>query len=218
MPAQRLAMRQVYEVLRLKWDQGLSERKSAQSLGISRPAVAEYVRRAQAAGMSWPLPATCDAGALEQLLFPSVPARAPAMHPVPDWATVHRELKHRGVTLFLLWKDDKAATPEGLQYSWFCQTYRAWANKRDLVMRQTHRAGEKLFVDDAGQSLPVVNRHSGEVTRRSFLLRSWGPPATPTPKPPGPRVCPTGSARTCGPLRRSAGSPRSSSPITSKRP
>jgi hypothetical protein len=120
MPAQRLAMRQVYEVLRLKWDQGLSERKIAQSLSISRPAVAEYVRRAQAAGMSWLLPATCDAGALERLLFPSVPARAPATHPVPDWATVHRELKHRGVTLFLLWQDDKAATPEGLQYSWFC--------------------------------------------------------------------------------------------------
>ena len=74
MPAQRLAMRQVYEVLRLKWGQGLSERKIAQSLGISRPAVAEYVRRAQAAGLSWPLPATCDAGALERLLFPSVPA------------------------------------------------------------------------------------------------------------------------------------------------
>ena len=84
MPAQRLAMRQVYEVLRLKWGQGLSERKIAQSLGISRPAVAEYVRRAQAAGLSWPLPATCDAGALERLLFPSAPARSPATHVVPD--------------------------------------------------------------------------------------------------------------------------------------
>ena len=89
MPAQRLAMRQVYEVLRLKWGQGLSERKIAQSLGISRPPVAEYVRRAQAAGLSWPLPTTYDAGVLERLLFPSVPARSPATHVVPDWATVH---------------------------------------------------------------------------------------------------------------------------------
>jgi hypothetical protein len=98
-------MRQVYAVLRLKWDQGLSARKIAQSLGISRPAVAEYVRRAQDAGISWPLPATCDAGGLERLLCPSVPARAPAMHLVPDWAMVHPELKHKGVTLFLLWQD-----------------------------------------------------------------------------------------------------------------
>ena len=105
MPAQRLAMRQVYEVLRLKWGQGLSERKIAQSLGISRPAVAEYVRRAQAAGVSWPLPATCDAGALERLLFPSAPARSPATHVGPDWAIVHHELKRKGVTLFLLWQE-----------------------------------------------------------------------------------------------------------------
>jgi hypothetical protein len=113
MPAQRLAMRQVHEVLRLKWGQGLSDRKIAQSLGISRPAVAEYVRRAQAAGLSWPLPATCDERALERLLCPSGPARAPAPHLVPDWATVHHELKRQGVTLFLLWQEYKAATPDG---------------------------------------------------------------------------------------------------------
>jgi hypothetical protein len=190
MPAQRLAMRQVYEVLRLKWGQGLSERKIAQSLGISRPAVAEYVHRAQAAGLSWPLPTTYDAGALERLLFPSVPARAPATHVVPDWTTVHRELKRKGVTLFLLWQEYKAVTPDGMQYSWFCHTYRAWARQLDLVMRQTHRAGEKLFVDYAGQGIPIVNRHSGEVHEAAM----------------------------CGPLRRSAASPRSSSPITSKRP
>jgi hypothetical protein len=117
MPAQRLAMRQVHEVLRLKWGQGFSDRKIAHSLGISRPAVAEYVRRAQAAGVSWPLPDTYDEGTLERLLFPVVSARVPAPHLVPDWSTVHRELKRKGVTLFLLWQEDKAATPDGLQYS-----------------------------------------------------------------------------------------------------
>src|SRR5215216_2248667 len=96
MPAQRLAMRQVYEVLRLKWDQGLSERKIAQSLGISRPAVAEYVRRAQAAGLSWPMPDTYDEGTLERLLFPTVSARIPAPHLVPDWSTVPRTQTQRG--------------------------------------------------------------------------------------------------------------------------
>jgi hypothetical protein len=98
-------MRQVYEVLRLTWGQGLGERKIAQSLGMSRPAVAEYGRRAQAAGLSWPLPATGDAGARERLLFPSLPARAPATHMVPEGVTVHHELKWQGVTLVLLWQE-----------------------------------------------------------------------------------------------------------------
>src|SRR5215471_17869457 len=158
MPAPRLAMRQVREVLRLKWAVGLSDRKIAHGLGISRPTVAEYIRRAQGAGLAWPLPPTLDEAALEQVLFPArLAVRSPAPA-VPDWATVHHELKHKGVTLFLLWQEYKAATPDGLQYSWFCQGYRAWLSTRDLVMRQHHRAGEKLFVDYAGQSIPVVNR------------------------------------------------------------
>ena len=105
MPAQRLAMRQVHEVLRLKWEQGLSDQQIAHSLGISRPTVAEYVRRAQAAGLSWPLPDPYEEEALARLLFPAVSARTPALHLVPDWATVHNELKRKGVTLFLLWQE-----------------------------------------------------------------------------------------------------------------
>jgi transposase len=167
-------MRQVYEGLRLKWGQGLSDRKIAHSLGMSRPAVAEYVRRAEAAGLSWPLPATSDGGTLERLLFPSGPARTAAPHLVPDWATVHQELKRKGVPLFLLWQEYKAATPEGLQYSWFCHTCRAWTSKLDLVMRQTHHVGEKLFVDDAGQGIPVVNRHSGEVHEAVIFVAVLG--------------------------------------------
>ena len=85
-------MRQVREVLRLKWAIGLSERKIAHGLGISRPTVAEYVRRAQAAGLTWPLPTLLDEAALEQLLFPALPPRRAAPHPIPDWSTVHQEL------------------------------------------------------------------------------------------------------------------------------
>ena len=105
MPAQRFAMRQGRAVRRLQWSGGLSDRTIAHSLGISRPAVAEYVRRAQAAGLSWPLPESYDEGTLERVLFPAVSARAPAPHLVPDWATVHHELKRKGVTLFLLWQE-----------------------------------------------------------------------------------------------------------------
>ena len=76
--------------------------------------------------------------------------------------------------MFLLWQEYKAATPDGLQYSWFCHTYRAWASKLDLVMRQTHRAGEKLFVDYAGQGIPVVNSHSGEVHEAAIFVAVLG--------------------------------------------
>jgi transposase len=69
------------------------------------------------------------------------------LRPLPEWSVVHRELKRQGVTLFLLWQEYKANYPEGYQYSTFCQHYHAWQRQLDLVMRQTHRAGEKLFVD-----------------------------------------------------------------------
>lgn len=163
MPRKRLSMRQVHEVLRLKWAVGLSDRQIARSLGLSRPTVAAYVQRAQGAGLSWPLPEGLDAATLEQRLFPSSATPVPATRLVPDWATVHHELKRKGVTLFLLWQEYKAAMPEGFQYSWFCQAYRVWASKLNLVMRQSHRAGEKLFVDYAGQGIPVVNAQTGEV-------------------------------------------------------
>jgi transposase len=174
MPRQRLSMRQIHEVLRLKWAAGLSERQIARSLGLSRPTVAAYVRRAQVAGLSWPLPTGLDAAALEQRLFPSSATPAPATRLVPDWATVHHELKRKGITLFLLWQEYKAATPDGFQYSWFCQAYRIWASKLNLVMRQTHRAGETLFVDYAGQGIPIVNAQTGEVHEAALFIAVLG--------------------------------------------
>jgi len=167
-------MRQIHEVLRLKWAAGLSERQIARSLGLSRPTVAAYVRRAQVAGLSWPLPDGLDAATLDQRLFPSSATPAPATRLVPDWATVHHELKRKGVTLFLLWQEYKATTPEGFQYSWFCHAYRAWASKLTLVMRQTHRAGEKLFVDYAGQGIPIVNAQTGEVHEAALFIAVLG--------------------------------------------
>jgi transposase len=174
MPAQRVCMRHVREVFRLKWAVGLSDRKIAHGLGISRPTVAEYVRRAQAAGLSWPLPATLDEAAVERWLFPPRPALSVFPRPEPDWATVHCELKRKGVILFLLWQEYKTTAPDGFQYSRFCQGYRAWAGKLDLVMRQHHRAGEQLFVDYAGQGIPVVNRHSGEVHTVAIFVAVLG--------------------------------------------
>jgi transposase len=125
--------------------------------------VGEYLRRAEAAGLGWPLPEDLDESALEQRLFPPAPMLPLAARPVPVWEAVHRELKAtQGMSLFLLWQEYKAGAPEGFQYSWFCEQYRAWLGKLDLVMRQEHRAGEKCFVDYAGQTVPVIERLTGE--------------------------------------------------------
>jgi transposase len=167
-------MRQVREVLRLKWLCGLSDRQIARSLRISRPTVAQYLQRATVAGLSWPLPEALDDAALERRLFASSYKQPPAKRPLPDWATMHRELKRQGVTLLLLWQEYKAVTPEGLQYSSFCEAYRKWATRLDVVMRQHHRAGETLFVDYAGQTVPVVNPHTGEVQDASIFIAVLG--------------------------------------------
>ncbi len=173
MPAARLTMRQVREVLRLRWACGCSVRQTAMRCGVSRPAVDEYVRRALAAGWSWPLPADLDDAALERRLFPLALSERPA-RPLPDHATVHQELKRKGVTLMLLWEEYKERSPEGLQYSQYCERYRAWARKLDLSMRQVHRAGEKCFVDYAGQTVAVVERGSGEIRAAQVFVAVLG--------------------------------------------
>ena len=151
MPAKRLSMRKIREVLRLQAS-GMSNRKIAQSLHLSRPAVANYLHRAAAAGLRWPLPPELSDTAIEQRLFPPPPTRAVRDQTLPDWQWVHRELKRKGVTLFLLWQEYLEQHPSGYQYSWFCDRYREWRGKLDVVMRQDHRAGEKLFADEAADA------------------------------------------------------------------
>ncbi len=174
MPAKRLSMRKIKEVLRLKWAKDLSNRQIARICGIGRPTVAEYLRRAEAAGLTWPLPAGLDEAALECRLFPPPPALPARARGVPDWAVVHQELKRKGVTLFLLWQAYRETHPEGYQYSWFCEHYRAWQGRLDVVMRQDHRAGEKLFVDYAGQTVPVVDRATGEIREAQIFVAVLG--------------------------------------------
>ena len=174
MPAIRKSMRQIREVLRQKWGLGLSNRQTARACGISRPTVAEYVKRAEAAGLSWPLPADLDDTELERKLFPPVVAIPTEQRAVPDWSVVNQEFRRKGVTLALLWDEYKAADPTGFQYSWFCEHYRRWLGKVDVVMRQTHRAGEKLFVDYAGQTVPVIDRATGEVLDAQVFVAVLG--------------------------------------------
>jgi transposase len=174
MSAKRLSMRKAKEVLRLKWESGLSSRKIAKSCSIARATVAEYLRRAKDAGLSWPLPSGMDEAELDQRLFPSSPSAPSRSRPVPDWPKLHKELKRKGVTLFLLWQEYKEAYPKGYQYSWFCKQYQSWTGKLDIVMRQDHRAGEKVFVDYAGQTVPVVNSTTGEIRQAQIFVAVLG--------------------------------------------
>jgi transposase len=167
-------MRKIKEVLRLKWANELSDRKIAQSCNISRPVVANYVGRAEEAGLSWPLPDTLTDAELERLLFPALHKSSASDRLPPDWLKVHEELQKKNVTLFLLWQEYREHHPKGYQYSWFCNQYRSWLGSRDLSMRQTHRAGEKLFVDYAGHTVPVIDPRTGEIRSAQIFVAVLG--------------------------------------------
>jgi transposase len=155
-------MRKIREVLRLAFFVGLELRKIERSLSISHATAASYIAKAQAAGLSWPLPDHLDDAALERLFFPK-PAVCAASRPAPDWEYVHGELRKKGVTKILLWQEYRELHPEGYRLTRFYELYNRWRGKLDLVMRQEHRAGEKLFVDYAGQTVPIVNRRTGKI-------------------------------------------------------
>ena len=167
-------MRMIREVLRLKWDCGLSDRQIAKTARIARSSVGEYVQRFRESGLVWPVSAVLSDRELEACLFPPAPAVPRSQRPLPDWPTVHAEMRRKGVTLMLLWQEYKAAHPDGFQYSWFCDSYQAWWQRRDLVMRQTHRAGEKLFVDFCGQTVPITDPRTGEIRQAQIFVAVLG--------------------------------------------
>jgi transposase len=169
---ERLSMRRVFLVLRLSAE-GLSARQISLSLGVARSTVAECLRRAAAAGIGWPPPPELDETMLERRLYPPSKVRADA-RPAVDWAALHTELRRKGVTLFLLHQEHKETFPDGFQYSRFCQLYRIWAGKIDVVMRQDHRAGEKVFVDYSGLTIDIIDRRTGEIRAAEIFVGVLG--------------------------------------------
>ena len=169
MAAERLSMRTIREVLRLKWEKHLPNKRIAESCNIARSTVRDYLSRASEAGLSWPLPPELDDSLLEQMIFAirSEPVMDRRGLPSPDY--IRKELTRKGVTLRLLWLEYKQANPDGYQYSQFCLLYHQWLDKTDVSLRQTHRAGEKLFIDYAGQTIPVTDPVTGK-TREAWLF------------------------------------------------
>ena len=176
MSQESLSMRKIEEILRLKYDIGLSHRAIAKSGGVSCSTVSEYTTLAKAAGLSWPLPEGMTAEQLEARLFPEK-GTSRRLVPQPDWKHVHgcaQELKRKGVTLSLLWVEYRQEHPTGYGYSQFCHCYREWQKHLNPTMRQKHKAGEKMFVDYAGQTIPVVDPVTGEIREAQIFVATLG--------------------------------------------
>ena len=168
-------MLKIQDVLRLRHESGLSVRAIARSCQLSKSAVANYLCLAKAMGLGWPLPAGMDEAALEKLLKPS-PSNIFTRFAPPDFPALHLELKRKGVTLALLWEEYRQIHPtDGYSYSQFCDLYRRWNGCQQRSMRQVHKAGEKMFVDYAGPTVPVVaNRMTGEVRQAQIFVAVLG--------------------------------------------
>ncbi len=166
-------MRKVREVLRLKHAVGLSYREISEATGVGKTAVWEYIRRAEVIGITWPVPDDLDDGTLERRLFacPGVPV---VERDVIDWVRVHEELKRRGVTLVLLWQEYRSYDQHGYGYSRFCDLYNEWRRRISATMRQTHAAGEKLFVDFAGDTVAVFDAASGQSKPAHIFVAALG--------------------------------------------
>jgi transposase len=168
-------MRKIREVLRLH-SLGLKQRQIARSCSVGQSTVSEYIKAAEAAGLRWPDIADWDEAKLLATLVPNAPVvRARSRLPAPDFAAVHTELQqHKYLTLQLVWEEYRAQHPDGYRYSRFCELYQRWRRYQEVVLRQEHRAGEKLFVDYAGATVAVQDPASGEVSEAQLFVAVLG--------------------------------------------
>ena len=176
MPAERVSMRRVREMLRYRFEQELGYKAISLRVGAVLSTVRETLKRAALAGLSWPLDETLGDAALEASLYRDAGKKTGHRRcPEPDWARVHRELKRKHVTLQVLWDEYIAEHPGGYRYSRFCDLYRGWSMKLPVTMRQNHAPGDKLFVDYAGDTVPVVvDRLTGEVREAHIFVAVLG--------------------------------------------
>ena len=175
MPTQRLSMRRIKQLLMMRFGAGASTRTIGRELGIAPSTVREYLGRAAAAGIGWPLAADVTDESLMARLFVNAGVRAGArLHAEPDWSALVRELKRPGVNLLVLWDEYRAIHPEGYAYSRFCQLFREFERRLSATMRQQHVAGDKAFVDYSGKHVPIANPATGEVRWAEIFVAVLG--------------------------------------------
>lgn len=175
MPAKRTTMRKIREVLRLRLAAGLSIRKIQASTKVSVGAIQKLLARADELGLSWPLPEELDEPALARLFYPDADPTVSRRYQLPDWATIHQELKAKGMTKQLLWEEYTRQAPNrAYSYSQFCERYARWRALQKRSMRQSHQAGEKCFIDYCGQTVPLVNAATGELRSAQVFVGVLG--------------------------------------------
>ena len=172
MPRERISMRRIRDLLRYHYDEGRSQREIAKYLQLSPGTVRNYLARARAAELSWPLPNELTDAELEVLLFPE-PASL-SHRPQPDWEEVSKQLARKNMTLERIWHAYHEAHPDGYSYGHFCARFRDWNGSQEVVMRLHHKAGDKLFVDFAGTTVDVINPVCGEVTQAQIFVGTLG--------------------------------------------
>lgn len=175
MPKARLPMRKIREVLRLHHECGLSTRQVARAVGLAKSSVLDYVHRARAVGLQWPLPAKMDDMALEELLFPnkSSEVKQAQRRKTLNFSYLDQQMKRKNVTLILLWEEYKRQYPGGYQYSRFRELYRKWKKQVDLPMRQEHKVGEKLFIDYCGETM-AYRDELGQIKKAAIFVAVLG--------------------------------------------
>jgi len=162
MPRKKEPMRKIKEVLRLAFLDALSERQIARGANMKKTTVHLYLQRAKQASISWSDVESLDDKEIERLLFPREET-TDSRKPPPDWQHVHKELRRKHVTLQLLWEEYRDDHPTGYGYSRFCELYRRFAGTVEVSMRQTHIAGDQVFIDYSGDGVEVINSQTGEV-------------------------------------------------------
>lgn len=171
MPAQRITMRKLREVLRLRLHAELSMRQIRDSLKLSLGAIQNVTCKAEELGLDWKAIEQLDDQQLAAQFYPESDSRQPSRLQMPDWVDVHQELKRKGVTKLLLWEEYTQQYPNRCySYSQYCTLYLEWLKKQRRSMRQTHKAGEKLFVDYAGQTVPIVCQATGEIMHNWCII------------------------------------------------
>jgi transposase len=175
LPQERLPVRKIKEVLRLH-SLGLSQRQIAASCAVGQATVSDYLKAAKAAGLRWPEVAEWSDDQVMQAVAPSRPEPGqPNQSPEPDYADIRHELQtNKHVTLQLLWEEYREKNPDGYRYSRFCDLYRRWLGRQEVVLRQEHRAGEKLFVDYAGDTIAIHSASGGGTATAAIFVAVLG--------------------------------------------
>ncbi len=175
MPTKRISMIKLREILRLALQSELSIRSIRQILKLSVGAIQNVVSRANTLKLTWEKVQLLDEQALTAMFYPDKETIPSAIYELPIWNEVHKELSRKGVTRQLLWEEYAEQNPNNhYSYTRFCRRYKKWLQKQKRSMRQVHKAGEKLFVDYAGQTVPIVNQATGEVDHAEIFVAVLG--------------------------------------------